>query len=126
MNDADRNIFPASLPFFPSYVSAGMRGEGEEEVDRGIDLRGWVIEHPAATFLVRAGSNFMAWAGIKRNDILVIDRSIEPREGNIVVAFAEEKFVVRRLRHQFNPDQIWGVVTNRVRLLPRCPNITLL
>lgn len=126
MAEADRNIFPASLPFFPSYVSAGMRGEFEEEVDRGLDLRGWVIEHPAATFLVRAGTNLMTWAGIRKNDILVVDRSVEPRQGSIVIAFVKNTFVVRRLHSQFDPESIWGVVTSRVRLLPGCPNITLL
>lgn len=126
MNEADRNIFPVSLPFFPSFVAAGMPGEFDEEVDKGLDLRGLVIEHPAATFMVRAANNLMAQFGILKNDILVVDRSLEPKRGNIVIAFVGKKFVVRVLNSQFNPEEIWGVVTSTVRLFPGCPNITLL
>lgn len=126
MSETDRNIFPVSLPFFPSFVAAGLPGEFEEEIDQGLDLRGLLIEHPAATFLVRAGNNTMTWAGIKRHDILVVDRSLEAKRGSIVVAFFHDKFVVRPFKNQFSPEEIWGVVTSTVRLMPGCPTIKLL
>lgn len=127
MSESDRNIFPVSLPFFPSFVAAGLPSEFDEVIEKGLDLRGLLIERPAATFLVRAGSNVLAWAGIRTNDILVVDRSLEPRRGSIIVAFVRGRFLVRKLVKdpQF-PDKIWGVVTSSVRLFPGCPNITLL
>lgn len=126
MNEADRNIFPVSLPFFPSFVAAVLPGEFDEEIVPRLDLRGLLIEHPAATFMVRAANNLMAQFGILKNDILVVDRSLEPKRGSLVVAFIDNKFVVRPFRSQFNSAEIWGVVTSCVRKLPGCPDITLL
>ena len=126
MSEADRNIFPVSLPFFPSFVSAGLPGEFDEEIEPRLDLRGLLVKHPPATFLVRAANNLMAQFGILKNDILVIDRSLTPKKSSLVIAFVGSQFVVRPFRNQFAPDQIWGVVTSCVRKLPGCPDITLL
>ena len=107
-------------------MSAGLPGEFDEEIEPRLDLRGLLVKHPPATFLVRAANNLMVQFGILKNDILVIDRSLTPKKSSLVIAFVGSQFVVRPFRNQFAPDQIWGVVTSCVRKLPGCPDITLL
>jgi hypothetical protein len=68
----------------------------------------------------------MAQFGILKNDILVIDRSLTPKRGSLVIAFVGNVFVVRPFKNQFTPEEIWGVVTSCVRKPPGCPDITLL
>jgi DNA polymerase V len=127
MNDAVSNLRPASLPFFPSAVQANRPGAGEEFETLGLDLRPFLIEHPAASFVMRAGSDAGRRAGVLRGDLLVIDRAAEVENGSLVVAYVRDRFVLRRFGFGWqNKDQVWGVITHRVRLLKGCPNITLL
>ncbi|NLI55538.1 translesion error-prone DNA polymerase V autoproteolytic subunit [bacterium] len=100
-------------------------------MDKILDLNDLVIKHPQATFFVRVSGNSMINAGIKDGDILVIDKSLEPVEGKIVIANVDGEFVLKRIRKKggklylypensdFNPIEIkegmeceiWGVVT---------------
>ena len=79
-----------------------------------LDLSTLVAPRPAATFYWRARGDALAGAGILPGALLVVDRSIEPRLGSVVVASTgEEGFVVTRLRQTALevPDAVWGVVT---------------
>jgi DNA polymerase V len=56
-----------------------------------------LIKHPAATFFVRVSGCSMIKAGIHHNDILVVDRSLEPVSGKIVIASINGELAVKRL-----------------------------
>lgn len=119
------------LPLYSSKVSAGFPSPADDFIDRTLDLNDLVIKHPQATFFVRVSGNSMINAGIKDGDILVIDKSLEPVEGKIVIANVDGEFVLKRIRKKggklylypensdFNPIEIkegmeceiWGVVT---------------
>jgi DNA polymerase V len=121
-------------PLFLSGVSAGFPSPAEDYVDRKLDLNELLIKNPAATFFVRVAGDSMTGAGINHDDILVVDRSLEPVSGNIVIAVYEGELTVKRLVHDRygmrlvaeNPDypsldvsgengcEIWGVVTSVV------------
>lgn len=125
------------IPLYLSSVSAGFPSPAEEAVDVGIDLNKLIITHPAATFLVRATGNSMIDAGIFEGDLLVVDRSLQPQASQVVVAYSEDQFLVKRLmklqgalylvaenkNFRFPPLKvteevvIWGVVSSVVRLL---------
>ena len=118
-------------PFFLSGVSAGFPSPAEDYVDRKLDLNELLIRHPAATFFVRVAGDSMIGAGIRHNDILIVDRSLEAASGRIVIAVVGGELTVKRLvqdRHGLrlvaeNPDypplplteeggcEVWGVVT---------------
>ncbi|MFT3742445.1 MAG: translesion error-prone DNA polymerase V autoproteolytic subunit [Gammaproteobacteria bacterium] len=126
----------APVPVFPLYlckVSAGFPAPTDDTVDRNLDLNELLIQHPAATFFVRVSGHSMVEANIFDQDILIIDRSIEPTHGKIVVAAVEGAMTVKRLHIGkdnriylmpentafqsilVNPEQgvhIWGVVTH--------------
>ena len=96
-----------------------------------LDLNELLIKHPAATFFVRVSGNSMFGAGIHDGDLLVVDRSLEPIDGRIVIAVVNGELTVKRLRRrgdrfslspanaQYNVIdidkdselQVWGVVT---------------
>lgn len=124
------------IPVFSSRVSAGFPSPAEEAVDVGIDLNKLLIAHPAATFLVRATGESMIEAGIFDDDLLVVDRSLQAQPGDIVIAYCDDQFLVKRLtklksglhlvaenkKFTFRPilvDEnvvIWGVVRSVIKL----------
>lgn len=61
------------------------------------DLNAVLVRNEAATFAVYAAGDSMQGAGIDDGDLLVVDRSIEPRSGDIVIAAVEGDFTVKRL-----------------------------
>jgi DNA polymerase V len=96
-----------------------------------------MIDNPTATFFVRVAGDSMEGARIFDGDILVVDRSIEPQSGSIVVAAVYGELVVKRLQktksglalvsenEDYQPILIddaegcfvWGVATGSVRVL---------
>ncbi len=67
------------LPLYSSKVQAGFPSPGDDHIEMHLDLNEYLVQHPAATFLVRATGDSMEGAGIYEGDILVVDRSLEPR-----------------------------------------------
>ncbi len=87
-----------SLPLFSTPVSAGFPSPAESHIDRKIDLNEELIKHPAATFFVRVEGDSMEGAGILSGDILVVDRSIQAKDGKIIVAVVNGEFAVKRIK----------------------------
>lgn len=132
-------IYPSNLalPLFSSRVQAGFPSPADDYLEESLDLNQHLIKHPAATFFVRASGNSMVNAGINDHDILVVDRSLEPKHGDIVIAALNSELTVKRLCAKGNkvflvpenPDYsvieineemdflIWGVVTSVVHQL---------
>ena len=84
-------------PLFSSLIEAGFASAVDDHVDRTIDLNELLIAHPAATFFVKVKGESMKNAGIHPGDILVVDRSLAPVSGRIVVAVLDGEFTVKRL-----------------------------
>ncbi|MEQ9171920.1 MAG: translesion error-prone DNA polymerase V autoproteolytic subunit [Rhodospirillales bacterium] len=122
---------------FTSRVSAGFPSPAEDFADGVLDLND-LIERPAATFIVRVSGWSMSGAGIFDGDLLIVDRSLKSRSGQIVVAVTAGEMVVKRLRlkggcwwlvpeapehdefkavEMGEDSEIWGVVKNVVRCL---------
>jgi DNA polymerase V len=120
------------LPLFSGKVAAGFPSPADDYVEKTLDLNELLVKKPTATFFARAQGESMLGAGIHPNDILVIDRSIEPVPGKIVVCALNGELAVKRLKrledqwvlaseNPFYPDirlneeldmVVWGVVTN--------------
>ncbi len=130
--------FPAESPLkqpislFSGKVAAGFPSPADDYIEKTLDLNDLLIQKPAATFFVRAEGESMTGAGIYPNDILVVDRSINPVVGKIVICALNGELTVKRLKSlgdevvlgAENPTYsdiliqegvdlvIWGVVTN--------------
>lgn len=90
-------IEPLLLPLFLSRVSAGFPSPAEDYIETSIDLNRELIRHPAATFCVRASGDSMIDAGIRPNATLVVDRMVETKCGDIVIARIGDEMCVKEL-----------------------------
>jgi len=121
-----------NLPLFSSRVAAGFPSPADDHLEATLDLNQYLIRRPSATFFVRASGDSMINAGINNDDILVVDRSLEARHGDIIIAALNGELTVKRLHCRDtkvalkpeNPNypmlditeemnfHIWGVVTS--------------
>lgn len=126
-----------SIPLFLEGVSAGFPSPAQDFIERTLDLNELCIAHPAATFFVRVEGHSMVGVGIHSGDILVVDRSLNAKHGDIVIASVDGEYTVKELSlnpvgllaHNPSYSPIWlegehslevfGVVTNVVRSLKR-------
>jgi DNA polymerase V len=138
-----RKIYPArcngplARPLFLSGVSAGFPSPADDYLDQQLDLNEHLVKNPAATFFVRVAGDSMIGAGINDNDILVVDRSLEPNTNNVVIAVVNGELTVKRLIKKRSawrlvaenpkypdleingetPLEVWGVVTFAIHSL---------
>jgi DNA polymerase V len=103
----DKDFF--KLPFFSSSVAAGVPQPADEHVGEYLNLND-LIKHPSKTFLVKVSGQSMQDAGINANDILIVDSSVAPVHGKIVVAAVQNQLTVKRI-HQEN-DKLFLVPAN--------------
>lgn len=131
------NLSAMPVPLIMSRVSAGFPSPAEGYEDGKLDLNEYLIANKAATFLIRAEGDSMRDAGILDGDLLVVDRSIQPKSGDVVIAAIGGEFLVKRIRMESgsilleaanegyptieisSPEdfEVWGVVTSAVHRL---------
>jgi DNA polymerase V len=124
-----------SLLIFGATVRAGFPSPAADYSADPIDLNKYIAENPTATFLARVEGDSMIGAHIEPDDLAVIDRSVKPTDGKIVLAFIEGEFTIKRLLLKKdgaylqpenpnyktikvdNPDdsRIWGVVVGIIK-----------
>lgn len=85
------------LPFFLSPVACGFPSPAQDYIEQTIDLNKLCVEHPTATFYVRASGHSMVNAGINDGDLLIVDRAIKASHGAIVLACLDGDFTVKKL-----------------------------
>lgn len=98
-------ISETKMPLYSSRPAAGFPAPGDDQVERVLDINDLVVKNPASTFFVRVEGDSMTGAGIFSGDVLVIDRSVEVRDGQIVVAAVNGEMVVKRLKNS-NGEQL--------------------
>jgi DNA polymerase V len=92
-----KQIEPLFLPLILSRVAAGFPSPAEDYIESSIDLNRELIRHPFATFYVRASGDSMIDAGIRPNATLIVDRAIETKSGDIVIARIGDEMCVKEL-----------------------------
>lgn len=85
------------LPLVGSSVSAGFPSPADDHIETSIDLNRELIRHPFATFFVRASGDSMVGAGIKPNATLVVDRAVETKSGDVIIARIGDELCVKEL-----------------------------
>ncbi|OYV18084.1 MAG: SOS-response transcriptional repressors (RecA-mediated autopeptidases), partial [Methylococcaceae bacterium NSM2-1] len=101
----DRDAVPVDL--YICKVVAGFPSPADDYVEKSLDLNELLIKRPAATFFVRVEGDSMLGDGIHPDDILVVDRSLTPDVGKIVVCALNGELTVKRLARE---DQQWRLV----------------
>ena len=87
-----------NLPFFDFSVSAGNNGlQVTELLPSSIDFNRYMIQNPKATYIVRVNGESMKGKNIHNNDVLVINRSVPPKSGDIVIAAHNGDLIVKEL-----------------------------
>ncbi|MBO0909622.1 translesion error-prone DNA polymerase V autoproteolytic subunit [Arthrobacter sunyaminii] len=114
-----------------STLPAGFASPAQDYYDAGIDLNRHLIRDATSTFIMRVSGNAMDEAGISDGDELIVDRSLTPKDGSVVVAVLNGELIIRRLLltgqgiflRADSPDaedirvpdpaelSVWGVVT---------------
>ena len=89
-------------PIFLDSVSAGFPSPATDYMENKLDLNEYLIKHPAATFIVKAKGPSMTDAGILSNDLLIVDRSIVPKNNDIVIASIFGDLTVKKLYKKDN------------------------
>ncbi|MBO6620317.1 MAG: translesion error-prone DNA polymerase V autoproteolytic subunit [Balneola sp.] len=81
-------------------METGFPSPASDHLEKALNLEELVVFRPSATFYVRAQGNAMQRSGIHDKDILIVDRSITPRHGNIIVTSIDEEPSIRRFAKQ--------------------------
>ena len=140
-----------SLALAPN-IKAGFPSPADDYLRDSLDFNRDLIKNPEATFYGRVSGDSMRDAGINEGDIAVIDRSLQPADGDVIVAYVNEEFTIKYLdlTHKeegyielqpANPNyspiridstdnfRVWGVVVWTIKqwksLIPQHYNLTL-
>jgi DNA polymerase V len=85
------------LPIFTSQVKAGFPSPATDYEEAKLDLNTHLIAHPNATFFVHIDGDSMIDAKIQSGDIAIVDRSLEARNGDVILAVIDGDFTIKRL-----------------------------
>lgn len=125
-----RKVGNVLIPLFTEHIHAGFESPATDYQEERIDLNQYVTKYPEATFYAKVFGDCMTGSGIFEGDLLVVDKSITPQNGDVVVGVLEDEFILRAyFQHRndeylmpdnpfYNPIkrtdtthfEIWGVV----------------
>jgi SOS-response transcriptional repressors (RecA-mediated autopeptidases) len=91
----------------------GVRDAEDNDIEHGINLNEELIQNKAATYIMRVRGDAMSGAGINDGDMIIVDRSLKPVSGKVVIALLNGEMLIRRLEKTFN----------KMRLLPDTPRL---
>ena len=130
MDSFDSTTKKFKIPLLTDSVSAGFPSPADDNTEENIDLNEHLISNPFSTFFLRVKGDSMINAGIKDKDLIIVDKSLIAKPGNIIIAMIDGEFTIKRLsikddelylkaENNNYPDfrfknhidvQIWGVV----------------
>ena len=130
MESFDSTTKKFKIPLLTDSVSAGFPSPADDHTEENIDLNDHLISNPFSTFFLRVKGDSMINAGIQDKDLIIVDKSLTAKPGNIIIAMIDGEFTIKRLSIRNNelylkaenntyPDfkfknhidvQIWGVV----------------
>ena len=143
MNEVKLQIYSADvstvleLPFADGGIKAGFPSPAQDYLTDAIDLNRDIIKHKESTFYARVSGDSMKDAGIGDGDIVVVDKALDAKDGDFVVAFIDGDFTIKQFKMDqsgefgwlvpYNSDyspirvtadndfQIWGVITFTIK-----------
>lgn len=118
MSNTTLEIFPSNtgssqeLPFADQGIRAGFPSPAQDCMQESIDLNKELVRHPATTFYARVVGDSMTDAGISDGDLLVIDKGLSPQNNDIVVAFIDGEFTLKRIQLDRTSQCLWLMPAN--------------
>jgi DNA polymerase V len=121
------------LPLLLVSLPAGFPSPAQDDMEEPINLADWLVEHPAASYIMRVDGYSMTGAGITDGDLIIVSRAKKPVAGHIVVAMVHGDRTLKRLKRRDGrfwlvPEadgfadiivdeyvEIWGVVVGLAR-----------
>ena len=94
--------------------ATGFGAAADDYMERGIDLNEQLVKNKPATFFMRVRGSSMIDAGISDGDIVVVDRSLSPKNGKTVIAVVDGEMLIRLYEKTFN----------KLRLVPATSNLS--
>ena len=85
------------IPLLNDSVSAGFPSPADDYTEENIDLNEHLISNPFSTFFLRVKGESMINAGIKDKDLIIVDKSLIAKPGNIIIAMIDGEFTIKRL-----------------------------
>ena len=101
------------LSFVDGGIKAGFPSPAQDYLSESIDLNKELIRRKETTFLARVSGNSLMDAGICDGDIVVIDKSLEAKNGDFVVAFIDGEFTLKEFRLDEANDCAWLIPHNK-------------
>jgi DNA polymerase V len=98
----------------PNADATGFGSPTDDYMDRGIDLNQQLVRNKPATFFMRVQGHSMVNACIHHGDIVIVDRSVKPISGKIIIAVVDGEMLIRRYERTIN----------KVRLIPETPKLS--
>ncbi len=107
-------ITNVSIPLVLNKIAAGFPSPAEDYIDKTVDMNDLLISNRDATFIVQVESLSMKDVGIEVNDYLIVDRSIRSQHYDIVVAFIDNEFTVKRMMitQQMSHQELFDIFHN--------------
>ncbi len=102
------------LPLVDAYISAGFPSPADDYIEGKLDLNKLLIQNPSSTFFAKVRGTSMIDIGIHDGDILVIDKSLEPKHNSVLVCFIDGEFTVKKVQ----------VINNELYLMPQNKNFS--
>lgn len=103
-----------SIPLVLNKIAAGFPSPADDYIDKTVDMNELLISNKEATFIVQVESLSMKDIGIDINDYLVVDRSIRSQHQDIVIAFIDNDFTVKRMMitQRMSHDELFDIFQN--------------
>jgi len=98
----------------PTANATGFGSAADDYMERGIDLNEQLVRNKPATFFMRVQGSSMINACIHNGDIVIVDRSIKPQSGKIIIAVVDGEMIIRRIEKSMN----------KIRLIPETPKLS--
>ncbi len=128
---------PLTVPLMTSTAACGFPSPADDYLDRPLDFNELLVQNPAATFAVRIAGESMTGAGLFPGDVAIVDRSLTPVNGSIVLALIYGEFTIKRyclvdggivllaenprfMNIEISAEtglEVWGVVKHAIRML---------
>lgn len=124
------------LQYADGGIRAGFPSPAQDYVDEWIDLNRHLVPHPSSTFYARVSGDSMCEEGIDDGDLLIVDKSLQPEDGDLAVCCVDGEFTLKRLKltrgnrlflmpsnRKYKPIEVtedndfmvWGIVTATIK-----------
>lgn len=103
INSQPRNVYMSlEIPVISDGIPACLASQSDDFIELKIDLNRDLIQHPSTTFFAKVSGESMMDAGIYDGDLIIIDRRLTPKDGDIAVCVIESEYTIKRIKIESN------------------------